>query len=146
MKTTKDPVYTPPAPSKVLKISLWIAQVYLAAMFGMAGVIKTFLSIPEMVAKGITFAPDVPLWLTRFIGIAELSGAIGIILPALTRVAPRLTWMAAAGFAAIQILAIGFHAMRGESAHTLPLNLALLLPAVFVLWGRSVKAPIPRRQ
>ena len=143
---TIDAIKHASAPSKTLKITLWIAQVYLAAMFGMAGFVKTFLPITEMVANGINFATDLPLWLTRCIGVAELSGAIGIILPALTRVAPRLTWMAAAGFVAIQVLAIGFHAVRGELAHVLPLNLALLLPAAFVLWGRSVKAPIIPRQ
>jgi uncharacterized membrane protein YphA (DoxX/SURF4 family) len=146
MAITLDAIKHSPAPSKTLKTSLWIAQVYLAAMFGIAGFVKTFLPVPDMVANGITFAPDVPLWLTRFIGVAELSGAIGIILPSLTRIAPRLTWKAASGFVAIQVLAIGFHATRGELARALPMNLALLLPAMFVLWGRTVKAPLVPRQ
>jgi hypothetical protein len=132
-------------PGKAITISLWVAQVLLALLFGLAGVMKAFMPVQALVATGIIYAADLPLWLLRFIGVAELSGAVGIVLPAMTRIMPRLTPLAALGFVTIQVLAIGFHAMRGELAMALPLNLVLLGLSLFVLWGRSAKAPIAAR-
>ena len=130
---------------KAITISLWIAQVMLAVLFGLAGVMKTFMPVTALVANGINYAADLPLWLLRCIGVAELSGAVGVVLPALTRVMPRLTPLAALGLVTIQGLAIGFHAMRGELAMALPLNIVLLGLSIFVLWGRSTKAPVAAR-
>ena len=62
-----------------------------------------------------------PEWLVRFIGVVEFLGALGMILPALTRILPWLTPLAALGFAVIQVLAIGTHAALGEIAMTLRL-------------------------
>jgi len=52
--------------------------------------------------------------LVRFVGFAELAGAIGVILPAATRILPWLTPLATLGFATIQVLAMGLHVMCGE--------------------------------
>jgi uncharacterized membrane protein YphA (DoxX/SURF4 family) len=120
--------------SRALSISLWIAQCLLAALFGLSGTMKSFLPVSSLVAEGINYASELPLWLLRFIGVAELAGAVGMLLPALTRLLPRLTPLAALGFTAIQILALGFHASRGELARALPLNLVLLSLSLFVLW------------
>jgi DoxX-like family len=86
-----------------------------------------------------------PEWLIRFIGLAEIAGAIGIILPAATRILPWLTPLAAAGFATIQILGIVVHAYFGETGQTLPINLVLLALSVFVVWGRHKASPIAPR-
>jgi uncharacterized membrane protein YphA (DoxX/SURF4 family) len=118
-----------------LNFWLWAAQIVLALLFGMAGVMKTFRSIPDL-AKMMAWPGDVPVPLTRFIGIVEGLGALGIILPILTGILPWLTPLAAIGFVIIQILAIGFHARRGETAKSLPVNLVLLALAAFVVWGR----------
>ncbi len=122
-------------------IGLWAAQVVLALLYGFAGFSKAFQPLDGLAAMGIAWAADYPV-LTRFVGAAELLGAVGIILPAATRILPWLTPLAAAGFSLIQVLAIGFHAMRGETAMSLPLNLVLLALSLFVLWGRTRKAPI----
>ena len=66
-------------------------------------------------------------------------------MPALTRIKPVLTPLAALGFATIQVLAIGFHTMRGEFAEAAPINLLLLGLSLFVVWGRLRKAPIAAR-
>jgi hypothetical protein len=79
---------------------------------------------------------DVSAALVRFVGIAEILGPIGLILPMLTGILPWLTPLAAIGLAIIQVLAIGFHARRGETAKTLPANLVLLALSLFVVWGR----------
>ena len=84
---------------------------------------------------------QVPLALVRFIGISELLGAVGLILPALTKIKPLLTPLAALGLLTIMILAMGFHVSRGE-AGTLPFNIVLGGLAAFVAWGRTSKAPI----
>jgi hypothetical protein len=123
------------------KIGLWSAQAALAAFFAMAGYLHTFLSPAELAEMGIAWATTAPLALVRFIGIAELAGVVGILLPALTRIRPHLTTLAAAGFATIQALAIPFHLTRGEVAAT-PFNVVLLALALFVIWGRLKKAPI----
>lgn len=125
-------------------IGLWVAQFVLAAMYGFAGFTKLTQPIEALGAMGMGFALDFPELLTRFIGAAEVLGAIGIILPALTRILPRLTPLAALGFSVIQVLAIGVHIARGELG-VLPMNLVLLALSLFVLWGRERKAPISPR-
>ena len=125
-------------------IGLWIAQIVLAAVYVMAGFMKLSQPIDALVASGMTYAGDYPELLTRFIGTMEVLGAIGIILPAATRIMPKLTPLAALGFSVIQILAIGLHSTRGEF-QVLPVNLVLLALSLFVLWGRTRKAPIAPR-
>jgi hypothetical protein len=124
------------------QIGIWSAQILLFLAFGPVGLMKTFMSPEALVAMGLGFARDVPHWLLRFIGISELAGALGIVLPALTRVMPFLTPLAALGFVTIQVLAIGFHIMSGDFAMMAPLNFALLGLSLFVLWGRTRKLPI----
>ena len=125
-------------------IGLWVAQVLLAFAFGAAGVMKLFMPIADISAQ-LAWAAASPEWLVRFIGFAELAGAVGMILPAATRILPWLTPLAGLGFAVIQVLAIGVHAARGETAMSLPVNLVLLALSLFVAWGRWRKAPIAPR-
>ncbi|RUV26206.1 DoxX family protein [Mesorhizobium sp. M1A.F.Ca.IN.022.04.1.1] len=132
--------------SRSWNIALWVAQVLLFILFGMPGIMKTFLDPSALPPMGILWATDVPVWLLRFIGIGELAGALGMILPAATRILPLLTPLAALGFVAIQVLAIGFHAYRGETSQVLPLNLVYLALSIFVMWGRARKAPIASRR
>jgi putative oxidoreductase len=125
-------------------IGLWAAQVALAAIYAMAGLMKLMQPLEALVAAGMTYAGDFPELLTRFIGTTEILGAIGIILPAATRILPRLTPLAALGFSVIQILAMILHASRGEFA-ILPMNVVLLALSLFVLWGRERRASISPR-
>lgn len=133
-----------PAPGRTaLRVSLWTAQIVLAAMFGMAGMLKLFGDMPAL-GQQIPWTNDVPLALTRFIGASELLGAIGLVLPAITRIRPLLTAWAAAGLATVMVLATGFHLVRGEAPFvTMPIGLGLL--AGFVAWGRFRAAPIQSR-
>jgi hypothetical protein len=125
-------------------IGLWVAQALLAAFYFYAGFNKVSQPIEVLAAMSMGFVLFVPEWLTRFIGVAELLGAVGIVLPALIRIMPRLTPLAALGLSIIQVLAILLHASRGEFA-VLPLNVVLLALSLFVLWGRERKAPIAAR-
>jgi hypothetical protein len=126
-----------------MSIALWVAQVMLAAVFGMAGVMKTFLPIAELAEK-MVWPGALPPELVRFIGTCELAGAIGLILPAATRIKPILTPVAAASLVVVMALATLFHLSRGE-LQALPVNLTLATFAAFVAWGRFQKSPIAAR-
>ncbi|WDQ99829.1 DoxX family protein [Devosia sp. J2-20] len=125
-------------------IGLWLAQALLALMYGFAGFNKLTQSMEALGAMGMSYALDYPEMLTRFIGTVEVLGAIGLILPALTRILPRLTPLAAVGFSVIQVLAMGVHISRAEFS-VLPMNLVLLALSLFIVWGRTKKAPISPR-
>lgn len=124
-----------------MHILLWVVQLLLACAFGMSGVMKSTQPVHVLVQNGIAWAGQVPLPLLRFIGISELLGAIGLILPAATRIKPSLTPLAALGLLTIMILAMAFHLSRGEVGAT-PINIVLGGLAAFVAWGRTKKAPI----
>ncbi len=124
-----------------MNILLWLVQLVLAAAFGMAGFMKSTQPVDALVQAGIAWASQVPLPLVRFIGISELAGAIGLILPAATKIKPTLTPLAALGLLTIMILAMAFHLSRGEG-QALPINMVLGGLAAFVAWGRTKKAPI----
>jgi len=125
-----------------VSLLLWIAQLLLAVAFGMAGSMKTFTPI-EALAQQMPWVARMPE-LIRFIGISELAGAAGMILPALTRIKPSLTPLAAWGLVVIMILATIFHGARGEWS-AVPATIVLGLLAAFVGWGRTRKAPIAPR-
>src|SRR5262245_44543886 len=129
-------------PSKGLHIGLWVVQVLLALGFGALGVMKLTTPIADL-AKNMDWVVRMP-WLVRFIGASELAGAIGLVLPAVTRIKPGLTALAGAGLALVMVLAFGFHAMRGEF-QSLPVNVLIGALAAFVAWGRFRKAPIAPR-
>lgn len=126
-------------------IGLWVVQVLLAALYASAGYAKLTQPIAALATMNMTWAPDLPELFVRFVGLMEILGAIGIILPAATRILPWLTPTAAVGFTIVQLSAIVLHATRGETAMTLPFNLVLLALGLFVVWGRYSKAPIARR-
>ena len=126
-------------------VGLWAAQILLCAVYAVSGVMNSSMSVEssdddgnDPCRRSSLLAPSVP---RHF----ELAGSVGIILPALTRIKPFLTPLAALGFTAIQVLAIGFHIERGEVAKMAPINLALIALSLFVLWGRIKKAPISPR-
>lgn len=127
-----------PASGRALGYGLWIAQIVLSIFFVGTGVEKTTEPIAELSHK-YNWPGDVPAALVRFIGVAELLGAIGLVLPGLTKKKPALTVWAAAGLLLVMVLAAALHVTRGE-LHALPMNVALGALAGFVLWGRRVKA------
>lgn len=128
-----------------MRIALWTVQVLLALAFLGAGTMKLTSPIPDLLAAGMWYADDAGGWLIRFIGLSELLGAVGLVLPAATRILPWLTPLAGAGLATVMVLAMGTHASAGEWG-ALPVNAVLGGLAAFVAWGRAVKAPIPPRQ
>ena len=126
--------------NKAINISLWIAQGLLAAMFIMAGAMKATQPL-EALAESLPWVTTTQLALVRFIGISELLGGIGLLLPSILRIKPSLTVWAAVGLAVVMVLAAGFHASRGEFS-AIGANAMFMAIAVFIAWGRSKKAPI----
>jgi putative oxidoreductase len=126
-------------------IGIWVAQVALAILYLMAGGMKLVQPIDALVGMGMAYAGALPEAFIRFVAFMEILGAIGLLLPAATRILPWLTPLAAVGLSFVQLSAIVLHAMRGETAMTLPVNLVLLALSLFILWGRWQKAPIAVR-
>jgi len=124
-----------------MHVLLWIVQILLACAFAASGWMKLTQPIDALAQSGLAWAAQVPLALVRFIGISELLGAIGLIVPAAARIKPVLTPLAALGLLTIMILAMAFHLSRGE-AQVLPINLVLGGLAAFVAWGRTSKVPV----
>lgn len=117
-----------------MNIALWIAQVLLLGMFGMAGVMKTFMTAKAR--ETMPWAKESSDTFVRFVGTSELLGALGMFLPLLTGILPWLTGVAAVGFAIIQVLAIfTVHAPKKEY-NVLPINVILLALSIFVAYGR----------
>ena len=123
-----------------MNLVLWIVQALLAAAYVLAGSMKSFRPL-EQLSKNMAWVKTTPAGLVRFIGIAELLGAIGLILPMATNIAPGLTIAAAAGLVIVQVCAIVFHLSRNE-ARMVPGNVVLLLLALFVIIGRVAIVPI----
>ena len=122
-----------------MNIALWIIQALLAALFLFAGVMKLVMPIEEM-TKEIAM----PGGFLRFIGVVEVLGAIGLILPWLLRIRPNLTPLAAAGLVIIMIGATAVTLMSGAIATALiPFVVGLL--AAFVAYGRWRLTPLPSK-
>ena len=117
----------------VMNLALWIVQGILAFAFIIVGLMKVFAykkykSLTEK--KGPT---GITRGLAGFIGIAELTGGVGIILPVAINIAPWLSLWAAIGLSVIMLLAIGFHLSHKESPAAPVVFFAL---AMFVIYGR----------
>lgn len=126
--------------NKALHIGLWIAQALFGLMFILAGVSKAMQPI-EALAESMPWVTEVSQGLVRFIGVSELLGGLGLLLPSILRIKPNLTALAALGLAAVMLLAAGFHATRGEYS-LIGVNAFMMAVALFIAWGRSKKVPI----
>lgn len=122
---------------------LWTSQALLALVFLFSGLNKLVLTREALVGKGQTGVTGLGTHTIRFIAVCELLGALGIIVPWWTGVAPVLTPVAAICFAVIMLLAAAAHnrllretGMKKERKN-IGTNLVLLLLSLFVAWGRS---------
>ena len=126
-----------------MKIALWIVQVLLAGLFLLSGGMKAAMPAAGL-AENMLWVADSPWWLPKLIGISEVLGAIGLILPAALRVLPVLTPVAASALGVVMLLAMGMHAMYAEYG-AIGMNAVILLMCAFVAWGRFVKEPVQPR-
>jgi len=125
--------------------ALWFVQALLALLFLFAGGMK--LVIPPDVPTSMGSPNQIPLpgWFVRFVGVVEVLGALGLILPGLLRTKLGLTPLAAVGLVVIMIGATALMmAADGVAAGVAPLVVGLL--AAFVAYGRWQVAPHPGRR
>jgi uncharacterized membrane protein YphA (DoxX/SURF4 family) len=118
-----------------MNVALWIVQVLLAVAFTASGAMKILRPKPKLVEMGMGWAQSYPDAGVKAIGVAEVLGAIGLILPWATDIAPVLTPLAAVGLAIIMVGAAITHA-RLKEYQLLPVNVVLFALSVFVAVGR----------
>lgn len=123
-----------------MNIVLWIVQILLALLFLFAG--GTKLILPSEVLQSMGSPNQIMLsgFFIKFIGVCEVLGALGLILPGLLRKRPSLTPLAAVGLAIIMIGAVVLSiAADGVVAGLVPLIVLTL--CVFVAYGRFRLVP-----
>jgi uncharacterized membrane protein YphA (DoxX/SURF4 family) len=119
-----------------MNLVLWIVQALLAALFLFAGCMKFIMPVEEM-TKQIAM----PVWFLYFIGVSEVLGALGLILPWLLGIKPWLTPLAAVGLLIIMIGAMVTTLITGDYANAAFPAAAGLFSAL-VASGRSRKARV----
>ena len=116
--------------------ALWVVQILLAALFLFAGGMKLVLPLEKLVGP-----VALPGGLIRFIGVVEVLGAVGLILPAALRIKPWLTPLAALGLVIVMIGAVVITVIAGDPFAAV-ISAVVGLLAAFVAYGRWRLAPI----
>lgn len=119
-----------------MNIALWIAQVLLAVLYGMAGILKALQT--SKAKEQMPWAKNRSDAFVRFIGTSELLGALGLILPMLTGILAWLTPIAAIGLSLIQLLAIFTEHLPKKEFNIVPANIVLLALSTFIVIGRWI--------
>lgn len=122
-----------------MNAALWVAQGLLAAVFAMSGTMKLARSRQQLKERA-AWVEDVSDSTFKFIGICELLGAIGLVLPPLLDIGPWLAPLAATGLATMMVLAALLHVRRKEPAGIV-VTVVLACLAVFIAWGRFGPEP-----
>lgn len=126
-----------------MNILLWIIQILLALLFLFAGGTKFYFTIEQMRSMGSPNQILLPGLFIRFIGVCEILGALGLVLPGLLRIKPYLTALAALGLTIIMIGAFIIVAMGDGIGPALP-TLVIGLLCAFVAYGRTKLRPFAR--
>ena len=119
-----------------MTVAYWIVAGLLALFYLYAGGLKVLRS-PDQLRPMMGWIDTVPLRLVRAIGVLEVLGALGLILPPLTGIAPAVALAAAIGLVLLQVCAISLHLSRGE-ARLIGLNVVLLVLACVEIWLATV--------
>ncbi|MGW5443719.1 DoxX family protein [Streptomyces asiaticus] len=114
-----------------MKVAYWIVAGLLALFYLYGGGVKVIRSRDEL-RPMMAWVDTTPMAGVRAIGVIEVLGAIGLILPPLTGIAPWLALAAAIGFVILQIGATRVHLRRGD--HQVALNITLFLAAAVTIW------------
>ncbi|MET7323699.1 DoxX family protein [Streptomyces sp. NPDC005549] len=113
-----------------MTVAYWIVAGILAALYLYGGALKTVRS-REGLRPMMAWVDSTPTPAVRAVGVVEMLGAAGLVLPPLTGVAPWLALAAAVGFVVLQIGATGVHLRLGD--RRVALNLALLATAALTV-------------
>lgn len=126
------------------RTAVWVAQYTTCLVFLSAGLLKSFMPL-DLLANYMSWAADYPKWFVRSIGATDLLGAVGIVLPAWTRILPGLGTLAAFACTTVLVLGTCFHTERHEPLQA-AINVPLVAIAAFAFWGRWKHAPIEARR
>jgi uncharacterized membrane protein len=113
----------------------WIAAIVLAVAFAGSGLMSLFVSKDKLVNSGQDCAQHFSATSLRLIGFIEVLGAAGLVLPALTHIAPAPVPLAATGLVLVMVGAATVHGRQNEIPN-IAVNAVLLVLAIFVAWGR----------
>jgi hypothetical protein len=119
-----------------MTVAYWIVAALLALLYLYSGGLKVLRS-PDQLRPMMGWIDTLPLRLVRTIGVLEVLGALGLILPPLTGIAVGLALAAAAGLVLLQVGAISLHLRRGE-AKLIGLNIVLLALAGVAIWLSTI--------
>jgi uncharacterized membrane protein YphA (DoxX/SURF4 family) len=123
-----------------MNTAVWIVQILLALAFIAAGFMKATQPKEKLYAN-MQWVEDFSPNIIKAIGVIEILGGLGLVLPALTGILPWLTPLAGIGLALDMIGAILTHVRRKENS-IIVANLVLLALAAFVAYGRFVAVPL----
>lgn len=123
-----------------MDIILWIAQGLLGIGFLFIGFNHATRAQQMKTMPNMAWMEAVPPALMTFIGVCEMAGGIGVVLPALTGILPWLTVWAAVGLALVMVFAGIFHVARREYRNLVS-NIVLFAVAAFVAYGRFALLP-----
>lgn len=115
---------------------IWVAQIVLGLAFIGAGFVKSTQSRAKL-QPNMPYVEDFSDGQIKGIGILELLGGLGLILPSVTGILPWLTPLAAAGLVIIMVGAVYTHWRRNEMPTAAP-SIVLLALSLFVLYGRAI--------
>ena len=119
-----------------MAVAYWIVAGILALLYLFAGGSKIVRS-KDQLRPMMGWIDTVPLGLVRALGVLEVLGAIGLVLPPLTGIATWLALAAAVGLLVVQIGAIALHLKRGET-NVLGLNVVVTVLAAAAVWLSTV--------
>lgn len=125
--------------SKAFHMALWIAQV-LVALSLLMGAIMKFMPI-EKISSMMPWTGQISPLLVRLLGLIDLLGALGLILPSLLKIKPQFTIWTAISVVVLMLCAIIFHVSRDE-APVIGFNIFLVILAAFIAWGRARKVSL----
>lgn len=119
-----------------MNVLLWIGQALLSIIFLVSGVNKATLSEKQLIAKGQTGVVGIRDYVIHSIGVMEILGAVGVIVPWITGIMPVFTPVAAICFSILMLLAAPIHYRLKEPRNVL-INILIFILAVFVAIGRG---------
>lgn len=116
-----------------MKVFIAIVQIILILIFVLLGGQKIFMPIPELINQGMLWIEDFPAWQVRAIGILEVLGALGLMLPYIIKVLPKvLVPLASAGLALTMVGAVITHILRADPF------LSIILTSIFFLMATQI--------
>ena len=122
-------------------IAYWIVAGLLALAYLLAGATKLVRSNAQLEASGMHWVRGTNPAVVKLVGLVEVVGAAGLILPPLFSTAAFLAPLAAVGLILVQAVAIGVH-MQMRDLKSLPINLALLLLGFVAAWLGVLTFPL----